>query len=88
DLKVQRLQNQTIWLQNAQKVLENKLSKLKLQEIYDWSDKQREQYEGLFQELWKVKSLISQINRVKEIADMQKQLVKEYQQAWSLANSS
>jgi hypothetical protein len=30
DLKVQRLQNKTIWLQNAQKVLENKLSKLRL----------------------------------------------------------
>src|SRR5690606_24981124 len=29
DLKVQRLQNRTIWLQNAQKVLENSLSRLK-----------------------------------------------------------
>ena len=29
DLKIQRLQNKTIWLQNAQKVLENKMSKLK-----------------------------------------------------------
>ena len=35
DLKIQRLQNKTIWLQNAQKVLENKMSKLKLTEISD-----------------------------------------------------
>src|SRR5438045_2332492 len=35
DLKIQRLQNKTIWLQNAQKVLENKMSELKLTEISD-----------------------------------------------------
>jgi len=29
DLKVQRMQNKTIWLQNAQKVIENQLSKNK-----------------------------------------------------------
>ena len=28
DLKIQRLQNKTIWLQNAQKTLENEMSKL------------------------------------------------------------
>ncbi len=33
DLMIQRLQNKTIWLQNAQKVLENKLSQFKLTEI-------------------------------------------------------
>src|SRR5688572_10980502 len=33
DLKIQRLQNETIWLQHAQKVMENTLSKLKLEEI-------------------------------------------------------
>ena len=37
DLKIQRLQNKTIWLQNAQKTLENKVSKLKLTQISDWS---------------------------------------------------
>jgi hypothetical protein len=33
DLQVQRLQNKTIWLQNAQKTLENTMSKLQLNEI-------------------------------------------------------
>ena len=35
DLNIQRIQNKTIWLQNAQKVVENELSKLRLTEIGD-----------------------------------------------------
>ena len=35
DLKIQRLQNKTIWLQNAQKTIENTMSKLKLDQISD-----------------------------------------------------
>ncbi len=56
DLKVQRLQNETIWLQYAQKALENKMSQLKLDEIKDWAEKQRKLYDDYFQELWKVKA--------------------------------
>ena len=41
DLQIQRLQNKTIWLQNAQKTLENKMSQLKLDEIKNWAEKQR-----------------------------------------------
>jgi hypothetical protein len=37
DLQVQRLQNATIELQNVQKQIENTLSKLKLEEISDWT---------------------------------------------------
>lgn len=88
DLKIQRLQNQTIWLQNAQKMLENKLSKLKLQEISEGSENQRKQYDALFEELWKVKHVISQFQRVRDIAEMHKQIVREYQQAWSLISQS
>ena len=88
DLKIQRLQNQTIWLQNAQKVLENKLSKLKLEEISSWSENQRKQYDALFEELWAVKSIVSQVQRVRDIAELQKQIVLEYQQAWGLVSNS
>ncbi|MEB2782186.1 conjugal transfer protein TraI [Algoriphagus sp. C2-6-M1] len=88
DLKIQRLQNQTIWLQNAQKVLENKLSKLKLEEISEWTENQRKQYEELFVELWKVKRIITQFQRVRDIAAMQKQLVREYQNTWGVINTS
>jgi len=56
DLKVQRMQNNTIWLQNAQKTIENELSKFRLNEISNWSEKQRSLYEDYYQELWKVKS--------------------------------
>ena len=57
DLKIQRLQNKTIWLQNAQKTLENEVSKLKLTEISDWAKKQKELYAKYFDELWKVKNV-------------------------------
>jgi ATP-dependent 26S proteasome regulatory subunit len=82
DLQVQRLQNKTIWLQNAQKTIENKLSELKLNEIRDWVEKQRKQYEDYFDELWKVKTAILYLKTVKEIIDKQINLVKEYKQAW------
>ena len=88
DLKIQRLQNQTIWLQNAQKVLENKLSKLKLGEISEWTEKQRMQYDELFKELWKVKRIIAQFQRVRDIADMQQQLVREYRHTWGVVSTS
>ena len=58
DLKIQRLQNKTIWLQNAQKTLENQMSKLKLKEIGDWANKQKELYAKYFDELSKVKNAI------------------------------
>ena len=84
DLKIQRLQNETIWLQNAQKTLENTMSKLKLEEISGWVEKQRALYDDYFQELWKVKSALSYYQRVKDIFDRQVQMVNEYKMAWEL----
>ena len=85
DLKIQRLQNQTIWLQNAQKTIENQISKLKLTEISDWSKKQQELYANYFDELWKVKSAISSYQAVKDIIKKQVQLVQEYANAFKLS---
>lgn len=84
DLKIQRLQNKTIWLQNAQKVLENTMSKLKLKEIANWTEKQRELYDQYFQELWKVKAALHAYQKVKDIIQMQGQIVDEYGRAWNL----
>ncbi|HEX8355813.1 MAG TPA: conjugal transfer protein TraI [Segetibacter sp.] len=84
DLKIQRLQNKTIWLQNAQKTLENEMSKLKLHEIGDWVEKQRKLYDDYFQELWRVKAALSYYHRVREIISRQFQMVKEYKDAWGL----
>ncbi len=84
DLAVQRVQNETIWLQNAQKTLENTLSKLKLDEISDWVDKHREQYAHYFDELSKVKAAISGYKKVKEIMEKQVRVVDEYKRAFQL----
>ncbi|RYE40425.1 MAG: conjugal transfer protein TraI, partial [Sphingobacteriales bacterium] len=81
DLKIQRLQNKTIWLQNAQKTLENKMQELKLGEISDWVEKQRKLYADYYEELWKVKSAITYYQKVKDIIHKQVQLVDEYKQA-------
>jgi hypothetical protein len=84
DLKIQRLQNKTIWLQNAQKTLENALSKLKLDEIADWTEKQKEQYRKYYEELTQVKAIISYYQRIRDITKKQLRLVDEYKRAWSL----
>ncbi len=85
DLQVQRLQNKTIGLQNAQKLLENKLSQLKLDEIGGWVKKQKELYQNYYDELWKVKSAIAYYKRIRDIIETQKDLVEEYKRAYSLA---
>ncbi|WP_121355736.1 conjugal transfer protein TraI [Flavisolibacter nicotianae] len=84
DLKIQRLQNETIWLQNAQKVLENAMSKIKLDEITDWVEKQRTLYKDYFDELRRVKSIISYYHRIKDISEKQIRMVEEYKRAWAL----
>ena len=85
DLKIQRIQNKTIWLQNAQKVLENKMSELKLREIGDMVEKQRKIYADYFDELWKVKNTIATYQRVRDIIKRQLQMVKEYEKAYALS---
>ena len=84
DLQVQRIQTQTIWLQNAQKVLENSMSQLKLTDIADWVEKQKDLYAEYYQELWQVKSAIVYCQRVKEIIAEQVELVNAYKQAFAL----
>ena len=84
DLKIQRLQNKTIWLQNAQKTLENKLSKLKLDEISAWTEKQKEQYRKYYEELAQVKAVISYYQRIRDITRKQLRVVDEYKRTWSV----
>lgn len=87
DLKVQRMQNQTIWLQNAQKTIENELSKFRLDEISNWTDKQRALYDGYYQELWKVRSTIAYYQRIKDLSIRQIAMIGEYRRAWQLIQS-
>lgn len=81
DLQIQRLQNNTIDLQNIQKQLENILSKLKLEEIANWTNKQKEQYQAYFDELWRIKSYLLYYREFKDVVAKQKQLYEEYKKA-------
>ena len=84
DLLIQRRQNAVIKLQNAQKALENTMAKLKLDEITDWVKKQRDLYKQYYEELKKVKAIISYYFRIKQIAEKQALIVEQYQKAWRL----
>src|SRR5664279_836598 len=84
DLEIQRQQNKVVWLQNAQKALENAMSKTKLTEITDWVDKQKKLYQDYYEELRKVKAIISYYQRIKEMTEKQVHLVGEYKRAWAL----
>lgn len=87
DLMIQRLQNKTIWLQNAQKVLENKLNELKLTEIADWTEKHRKLYQDYYDELWKVKNAIAVYQRVRQIMDKQVRIVDGYKRCWNIVQN-
>ncbi|MGX5857957.1 conjugal transfer protein TraI [Dyadobacter jiangsuensis] len=84
DLLVQRRQNRQIRLQNAQKALENTMTKLKLDEIEDWVKKQRALYQEYYSELKKVKAVVSYYFRIKATLDKQARIAEQYQTAWAL----
>ena len=88
DLQIQRLQLETVWLQNAQKTLENVLSQLKLDEISGWAQRQGDLFGDYYNELWRVKNTITQYQRIRDIAQNQTLLVKEYQTVWNLLRNS
>ncbi|MES2331308.1 MAG: hypothetical protein V4539_17020 [Bacteroidota bacterium] len=78
DMKVQKLQNETIWLQQAQSLAENELSRAKLSEITGWQKQLSDLYAGYFAELKTVKSSITGMSQIKRIVEMQQQVVIEY----------
>jgi hypothetical protein len=84
DLKVQQLQNQTIELQNAEASVENNLHLNSLNNISGWLNKERTLYQNYYQELAKVKILISDYDEVKKIISQQKELLSEYHNASTL----
>lgn len=84
DLQIQRQQNKVIWLQNAQKTLENTMSKMKLDEISDWVEKQRALYKEYYDELAKVKTIITYYHRIRDISQKQARLMEEYKRGWNL----
>lgn len=87
DLKIQRQQNKIIWLQNAEKTLENSLSKLKLGQIVEWTERQRKLYQDYFQELRDVRQTLTYYRRIQDILETQKDLVRQYRKAWDVFRS-
>jgi len=83
DVQIQKAQNAVIDLQNAEKQLENNLSKIELGNIAGWLQQQKDLYSEYFDELWKVKNVISEYKAVTNIIDKQKQLVNEYKHVYS-----
>jgi hypothetical protein len=81
DLEVQRLQTQTIWLQNAQKTLENSMTELRLNDITGWVEKQKDLYQEYYTELWQVKQVIADYGQVRSIIELQARMIAEYRLA-------
>lgn len=78
DLKVQRLQNETLVLQRAQQLAEQELAKVKLDEIRKWQHRLSALYAGYFAELKQVKTNISGAAMVKSIHGLEEQVWMEY----------
>jgi conjugation system TraG family ATPase len=83
DLQVQRLQTQTIALQDAEKALENSMAGGLLDDITGWVEQQEQLYGAYYQELWQVKSALSTYSKAATLIDRQAQLVREEQQDWA-----
>jgi hypothetical protein len=84
DLEVEQLQNQTVWLQNAQKQLENAMAQLQLDGITDWVQKQKDLYTEYYQELAQVKQIVADYDKVKTAIALQTRIVSEYKSAYAL----
>lgn len=84
DLEVQRIQTRTIVLQEAQKEVENAMGALRLGEIEDWVNQQKELYAGYFQELWQVKEALGSYHKVGEMIQRQKEILAVYSRSLAL----
>jgi ElaB/YqjD/DUF883 family membrane-anchored ribosome-binding protein len=88
DLQIQRMQNDTIGLQQVQQKIENVLSESRLEEISSWSQRQKELYGEYYEGLWKVKNVLSQYQRIRDISETQAEMLRAYQKTWNLLISS
>jgi hypothetical protein len=84
DLGVQKVQTQTIQLQEAEKLAENELEQLDLEDITDWVQNEWDLFNGYYQELWQVKASLSTYVKVVAMIDRQAQLVRQEQAAWTM----
>jgi len=83
DLQVQKAQNQTIWLQNAQKEIENELHQMQLSNIAGIGTQQKNLFTEYYNELSTVKKVITNYEQVTSIISRQEQLISLYQSSWA-----
>ena len=81
DLGIQKIQTQTIFLQDAQKELENAMAATHLSDITNWVQQQKDLYSEYYQELWQVKDALALYSAVKHLIERQVQLVSDYKRA-------
>jgi len=84
DIGVQKIQAQTIWLQNTEAQLENQMGLSNLSSITTTLNKEKSLYASYYQELQTVKTLISDYDLVRRIIAEQTELVTEYKNAYNL----
>lgn len=82
DLGIQKVQTQTVYLQEAQKEVENAMAQLHLNDITSWVQQQKDLYAEYYNELLQVKNALSVYDKVVAMIDKQAQLVKDYQTAY------
>jgi hypothetical protein len=84
DLEVQKLQEQTLVLQDAQKQVENIMHETDLNDITGWVSQEKNLFSQYYQELWTIKQAISTYQKVKDIISKQEQIISDYKTAYSL----
>jgi hypothetical protein len=77
DLGVQKVQTETIQLQEAEKMVENEMEQLDLEDITNWVQDEWDLFNGYYQELWQVKAALSTYGKVVSMIDRQAQLVRQ-----------
>jgi hypothetical protein len=80
DLGVQRLQTETIGLQETQKALENSMELDELGGIAAWLQEQKDLYAGYYNELWQVKNVLVAYERVAEMLGKEGQIAVQFRQ--------
>jgi hypothetical protein len=81
DLGIQKAQTVTINLQDAEKLAENEMEQLDLDDITDWVQNEYDLFNGYYQELWQVKAVLSTYTKVVSMIDRQAQLLRQEQAA-------
>lgn len=84
DLEIQRIQTETIVLQEAQKEVENAMSALRLDQIKGWVEEQKDLYAEYFQELEQVKTVISDYHKVSGVVRQEENILSTYRRALAL----